>query len=1029
MKNQLLLLVLLLNAAYSWANDSGSCGDGVTYVYTEANKTLTISKTGDGTGEMTDYSSYSAPWYSFKKEINTVVIDYGVTSIGFSAFTGCSGLTSVTIGNSVTTIGTWAFSNCSGLTSVTIPNSVTTISWGAFEGCGLTAITIPSSVWSIAGSAFSGCNNLTSIVVDKGNIFYDSRDNCNAIIQGTKVHLGCKNTVIPNSVTSIGDYAFMDCSGLTSLTIPNNVTSIGINAFANCDGLTSVTIPNSVTSIGNSAFYKCSGLTTITIPNSVTTIGEKAFSGCTGLTSIVVDKENTVYDSRDNCNAIVSTSDNVLIQGCKTTVIPSSVTSIGKSAFYGCSGLTTITIPNSVTSIGDEAFSWCSGLTTITIPNSVTSIGNEAFYNCSGLTTITIPNSVTSIGNSAFFYCSGLTSVTIGNSVTSIGNEAFYNCSGLTSVTIGNSVTSIGKKAFYKCNGLTYITIPSSVTSIGDEAFCYCDNLKMVVVERSEPVAISLITFTSEYTVTLFVPTGCTEAYAAADYWKKFHIVELETGTEGSCGDGVTYSFNIPSQTLTISKSGEGTGEMTDYSSLTYSSLTTIPWYSYNNNILNVEINPGVTSIGGKAFFYCRGLTSVTIPNSVTSIGAEAFSDCKGLTSVTIPNSVTTIGAEAFSDCKGLTSVTIGNSVTSIGDRAFRGCSGITAITIPNSVTSIGNSAFDGCSSLTTITIPNSVTTIGGFAFASCSGLTSVTIGNSVTDIGYYTFDNCNNLTSVTVKRRKPVSIGSETFSNSSNATLYVPEGSSEAYAAANYWKEFKEIVEIEMEDAEPKDAEPKDDEPKINDTNTCGDGVTYVYTEANQTLTISKTGEGTGEMTDYTLDMTDYTLDVPWYSYAYDITNIVIEPGVTYIGDFAFFFCFGLTSVTVMSSEPVAMGSLAFSDSYNATLYVPKGSKEAYAAADYWNEFKEIVEIGTDDQTLGDANSDQTVDVADVVAIVNYILGEPNDPFVEAAADVNGDGKIDVDDVVAVVNIILDSGQQNAREMMRVLKACGFKF
>ena len=970
MKNQLLLLVLLLNAAYSWANDSGSCGDGVTYVYTEANKTLTISKTGDGTGKMTDN-----PWNSYKEDINTVVIDYGVTSIGSCAFKGCSGLTSVTIGNSVTTIETWAFSNCSGLTSVTIPNSVKDIERWAFEGCGLTSITIPSSVTYMDYEVFSDCDALASIVVDKENKYFDSRDNCNAIIQDTKVHIGCKNTVIPNSVTSIGNYAFKGCSGLTSLTIPNNVTSIGEDAFAHCDGLTSITIPNSVTSIGSFAFYGCSGLTAITIPNSVTSIDActfngcsgltsltipssvtsisgSAFSNCNGLTSIVVDKENTVYDSRDNCNAIVSTSDNVLIQGCKTTVIPSSVTSIGKSAFSWCSGLTTITIPNSVTSIGDEAFFECSGLTTITIPNSVTSIGGNAFNRCSGLTAITIPNSVTTIGYGAFNACSCLTSVTIPNSVTTIGDGAFSECSGLTSVTIGNSVTSIGKKAFYKCNGLTYITIPSSVTSIGDEAFdCY--NLKMVVVERSEPVAITSSTFYSIFT-TLFVPAGCTEAYAAADYWKNFNIVELETGTEGSCGDGVTYSFNIPSQTLTISKSGEGTGEMTDYSSIT------TPWHSYINNILNVEINSGVTSIGNYAFKDCKGLTSIYIPNSVISIGYAAFNWCTGLTSVTIPNSVTTIGS---------------------------------------------------------------------FAFASCSGLTSVTIGNSVTDIGYYTFDNCNNLTSVTVKRRKPVSIGSETFSNSSNATLYVPEGSSEAYAAANYWKEFKEIVEIEMEDAEPKDDEPKDDEPKINDTNTCGDGVTYVYTEANQTLTISKTGEGTGEMTDYTLDMTDYTSDVPWYSYAYDITNIVIEPGVTYIGDFAFFFCFGLTSVTVMSSEPVAMGSLAFSDSYNATLYVPKGSKEAYAAADYWNEFKEIVEIGTGDQTLGDANSDKAVDVADVVAIVNYILGEPDAGFNEAAADVNGDGNIDVDDVVAVVNIIQEGGQQNALEMMRALKACGFRF
>ncbi len=275
------------------------------------------------------------------------------------------------------------------------------------------------------------------------------------------------------SVTSIGKNAFYDCSGLTSVTIPNSVTSIGKNAFYGCSGLTSVAIPNSVTSIGNSAFRYCSGLTSVTIPNSVTSIGDYAFSGCSGLTSIVVASDNPKYDSRDNCNAIIETATNTLVLGCKNTLIPNSVTSIGGSAFYECSGLTSVTIPNSVTSIGNSAFYGCS-LTSVTIPNSVTSIGNSAFWGCSGLTSVTIPNSVTSIGNYAFSSCSGLTSVTIGNSVTSIGNSAFYGCHGLTSVTIGNSVTSIGNWAFSYCIGMrciySMIEYPSAV-GLGYDVF------------------------------------------------------------------------------------------------------------------------------------------------------------------------------------------------------------------------------------------------------------------------------------------------------------------------------------------------------------------------------------------------------------------------------------------------------------------------------------------------------------------------------------------------------------------------------
>ncbi len=273
--------------------------------------------------------------------------------------------------------------------------SVTSINWSAFSGCtGLTNVTIPNSVTSIGGYAFEGCRGLIGID-------------------------------IPNSVTSIRDTAFRGCTSLTSVNIPNSVTSIGEWAFEGCTSLTSVNIPNSVSTIVEWAFRGCSGLTSITIPNSVTTIGRGAFEFCSGLTSITVESGNTKYDSRSNCNAIIETASNTLIGGCKNTVIPNSVTSIGGYAFEGCSGLTSIDIPNSVTSIGECAFSGCTGLTNVTIPNSVTSIGGWAFNGCSGLTSIDIPNSVTTIGDGAFYDCSydvysyitDLTEITMGSYV------------------------------------------------------------------------------------------------------------------------------------------------------------------------------------------------------------------------------------------------------------------------------------------------------------------------------------------------------------------------------------------------------------------------------------------------------------------------------------------------------------------------------------------------------------------------------------------------------------------------------------
>ena len=394
-----------------------------------------------------------------------------------------------------------------------------------------------------------------------------------------------QTVVIGDSVTSIGNYAFYDCSALTQVTIPDGVTSIGNSAFYNCSALTQVDIPNSVTSIGNSAFSGCSALTQITIPESVTSIEETAFNACSALTAIHVDAANTAYCSENgvmfnkNKTTLVrypagkpETSYNIpdgvksieeyALAYCEVLTqvnIGNTVTSIGNYAFYDCKALRQVNIGNSVTSIRYGAFGFCKALTQVTIGNSVTSIGYDAFSYCEALTAIhvdaantaycsengvlfnkdkttlvrypagkpettyIIPGSVTTIGDDAFYYCSTLTQVTIPNSVISIEGNAFNLCRALTQITIPNSVTSIEYGAFSWCSKLTQVTIGSGVNSIGDYAFSRCSALTEMTVLATVPPTVGANAFYNvSRDIPVYVPAKSLEAYKAAEVWKEF---------------------------------------------------------------------------------------------------------------------------------------------------------------------------------------------------------------------------------------------------------------------------------------------------------------------------------------------------------------------------------------------------------------------------------------------------------------------------------------------------------------------------
>lgn len=353
------------------------------------------------------------------------------------------------------------------------------------------------------------------------------------------------------------------------------VTSIGKNAFWNSTNLVSVSIHEGITRIGDGAFQHCPNLVSVSIPDSTTSIGEGAFRYCASLASIVVGSGNRVYDSRNNCNAIIETNTGTLITGCKDTIIPFGVTGIGDHAFEWCQGITSVTIPDGVTSIGSHAFDNCDSLVSVTIPDSVTQIADAAFSGCAALTSVTIPDGIKRIEANTFGYCSALTSITIPQSVTSIGEWAFCKCSNLTSITLLNSVKRIEDFAFKDCAAIASIIIPRSVTTIGKKAFAGCSALTAIVVEQGNCVYDS-----------------CNNCNA---------IIETETNTLiAGCQSTI-----IPYGIIHI---GEGA-------------------FSGCTHLTSISIPRGVTTIGNDAFEDCSALTSVTLPDGITSMGEEGFCD------------------------------------------------------------------------------------------------------------------------------------------------------------------------------------------------------------------------------------------------------------------------------------------------------------------------------------------------------------------------------------------------------------------
>lgn len=939
-----------------------------------------------------------------------------------------------------------AFTGCEKLQSVSIPNQVTKIGHNSFWSSGLKSIYIPASVTESMSQEFYDCTQLESIVVDPNNPKYDSRQNCNAIIETAtnKLISGCMNTTIPNGVTTIGQNAFGVATGLTQIEIPHSVTTIEYEAFT-AAGLTSLVLPSSVQHLS----------------------GTNDFRGCADLESIVVEEGNSKFDSRDNCNAIIETSTNKLVAGCKNTIIPESVTTIGQWAFDYIVGLENVCLPSNVETIERRAF--CNtGITTIDLPKSVSSIGNDAFLWCHKLNKVTVHwTTPISLNTSVFPNRSQITlyvpygcksiyedaevwkefkeivememdpdapidfadaevkRICVENWDSNGDGELSYGEAAAVE-TIGTvfkqnwviesfeelqyftSLEELDEYCFSYCNNLEKLSLPNSLKSLGRNSLFCCSKLSEIILPPSLEVIDTQALEGCSSLKTLYIPS-------------KVQRIGIR---------GVSNCRSL--ETIVVSQDNQ-------YYSSPDNCNAIIKKDELLAGCVNTIIPNNIHYISSNAFAGIENLQDITLPDGLLSIGSEAFRGCESLTGISIPESVETIGDHAFCDCFSISSIYIPKNVRSIGwcitsteGKAFASivvdsdnpyydsrdnCNAIihtatnklisdgSNTVIPTSVTSLGAWTFYGLD-VKEVVIPNQITTIGSGSYGGCFNLESLTLPASITEIAGDAFRYASKLKTVYAYMKSPVALQASFYDVPlENVTLYVPYGSKSAYETADVWKDFKEIIEVKPDNF----LYAEETTMKLGGKKTIAlqlDNVTpliaaefrlqlptglTIEKDENNNLVAAIVGD---RRVNHTLTVKDEGNGL-YHFLSYS------NPIRAYNGNSGDFITLSIVSDGSMEegTYTATLKSIIFSDENEQKLTFVDSS----------------FNISVINYTPGDANGDGSLDVMDVVKMVSHIMGRNPSSFNQIAADIDGNGKVNVMDLVNLINLIMSTPQQTS--------------